>query len=116
MDFSLSNLANSNTAPIKTIYKRLNNSDGSFKDLHEIKQMISEQVNFAKDPTAARKISDRGESVLKELRNKINEKLREASPDYAKANDQFKEAAEAVFPFAKAMGRKFDPDSKWLTT
>lgn len=114
MDFSLSNLANSNTAPIKTIYKRLNNSDGSFKDLHEIKQMISEQVNFAKDPTAARKISDRGESVLKELRNKINEKLREASPDYAKANDQFKEAAEAVFPFAKAMGRKFDPDSEMV--
>lgn len=114
MDFSLSNLANSNTSPIKTIYRRLSNSDGSFKDLHEIKQMISEQVNFAKDPTAARKISDRGESVLKALRSKINEKLREASPDYAKANDRFKEAAEAVFPFAKAMGRKFDPDSEMV--
>lgn len=111
-DFTLSNLANSNTGPINTIFKRLSNSDGSFKDLHEIKQMIYEQVSYGTDPRMSKPISDKGADVLKRLASDINEKLRKAAPGYAEANDRFKSAAEVVYPFAKAMGRRFDPESE----
>lgn len=110
-DFSLSNLANTNTKPIKTILKRLDSSDGSFKDLHEIKQMIYEQVDYGSDPTSALKISDKGQKLLKDLAADINAELRSASKAYEASNDKFKAAAEVVYPFAKAMGSKFNPET-----
>jgi hypothetical protein len=109
-DFALSDLARSNTGAIKTAYKRLVDGRGDFDELHRLKRFIYEQVDFGTDPASASKLSQKGEEALKGLASSINKKLREVSDDYALANDQFKEAAEVVYPFAKAMGRRFNPE------
>lgn len=111
IDFGLSQMANSNVAPIKTAIRWLEEKPPTFENLHNLKRQIYDQVSYAKGDTASQKMNDSGEKIMKDLARKVNDKLRAMSDDYRSANDEFSAAADVVTPFAKAMGRKFDPAS-----
>lgn len=86
--------------------------DGVFDsadDLHRVKQSLDTNINYdspLKDP-----IDSRAQDAMISLRKAVNEKLRSMSEGYAKANDDFARPANVLKPFAKAMGRKFDPQN-----
>lgn len=60
-------------------------------ELHTIKKQIDNLVRF--DQEAVSKPSPAGEAILKGVRDQINTTLRNISPGYAKANDNFSKVA-----------------------
>lgn len=59
--------------------------------LHDIKQGIYDDVSF--DQTKGFKRTDKQNEALKQIAHLKNEKLRELSPEYAQANDNYSEMA-----------------------
>ena len=86
--------------------------DGVFDsadDLHRVKQSLDTNINYdspLKDP-----IDSRAQDAMISLRKAVNKKLRSMSDSYAKANDNYAETAKVLKPFAKAMGKRFDPNN-----
>lgn len=109
LDFKESLVRGSNLTPIKNVYSSLKTSYDDAAELHKMKQFISNQINF--EAPALKPLDSQAEKALKALRAGINQRLRDMSDDYAKANDAFSRDAQVLQPFAKAMGRKFDPES-----
>jgi hypothetical protein len=95
---------------IKTIDNRLK-TNYKAQDLHKEKQFIANAIYDAKADVNV-PFSDAGEKALDKLRDGFNQKLREASPDYALANDKFSETVTTLNDFKKVMGqKKFNPYS-----
>lgn len=93
-------------------YRTLGRQFDDASELHRVKQALTDRLNYdQKVAVGGRPLSDQGEALLKSVRGRINEKLREMSPSYAEANDRFSQVANATRPFAEALGRKFDPES-----
>jgi len=111
LDFSQSLIQRSNTTPLKDVYSRLRTSYDDAADLHDFKRYISKLIDYDKKPGVVRVLDDDAEAALKAVRSKVNDKLRGMSDRYARANDEFSEAAQTLVPFAKEMGRRFDPAS-----
>lgn len=109
MDFTKS-IATGNVSPLrKSIIAVDDGVFASADELHRVKQSLDQNINYEnpfKDP-----LDKRAQDAIRDLRKGINERLRAMSSDYAKANDEFSKAAESLVPFAKAMGRKFDPQN-----
>jgi len=111
LDFSNSLIQRSNTTPISDVYARLKTSYDDASELHELKRYISKQIDYDKKAPLVASLDDEAETALKAVRSKINERLKAMSDDYTKANEDFAMAAETIVPFAKEMGRRFDPQS-----
>lgn len=109
LNFKESLVRGSNTTPIRNIYEMVKSSYDDAAELHRVKQAITNQINY--EATVGKPIDREAENALKALRSQINEALRNASPKYAKANDDYAKAAQVLKPWAESMGRKFDPES-----
>jgi hypothetical protein len=108
-NFKDSLVRGSNVTPIRNVLDVLKPTYNDAGELHKLKQFITNQLDY--DNPATKPLDRQAENALKALRAQVNEKLRSMSPDYAAANDSFRQAAEVVNPFAKVMGRRFDPES-----
>lgn len=108
-DFKQSMITGSNVTPVRNVLNRVKNSYDDASELHQLKQFITNQLDY--DNPASKPLDRQAENALKSLRAGINTKLRGMSDNYASANDDFRAAAEAVNPFAKIMGRRFDPEA-----
>lgn len=107
LNFRNSLIRGSNTTPLRNVYQAAKSEYSSARDLHRLKQMITKQINY--DSPAKSPLDSEAENALQSLRAGINEKLRAMSKDYADANDSFSSIAEVLRPFAKDMGKRFDP-------
>lgn len=97
---------------INETYRTLGREFKDASELHRIKRALTERLNYdQKVAVGGRPLSADAEGLLKSVRGRINDKLREMSPSYAAANDQFAQAAQGMKPFAESLGRKFDPES-----
>jgi len=95
---------------IKTVDARLK-TNYKAKDLHKEKQFIANAIYDAKADVNV-PFNDKGEKALDKLRDGFNQKLRDASPDYAAANDSYSETIGTLNDFQKVMGgKKFNPYS-----
>jgi len=109
LDFSESILTGP-TKPVKDAFRMVKgNTFSSADDLHRVKQSITNLINF--DSPMAEPMDARVQNSLKALRAGINDRLRGMSDNYAKANDDFSAPAQTMKPFAKAMGKRFDPEN-----
>jgi hypothetical protein len=109
LDFSNS-IVTGPSKPITSAFRMIkNNSFDSADDLHLVKQSISNLINY--DNKITEPIDARVQASLNNLREGINKKLRLMSDDYAAANDDYAKAAKVLQPFAKEMGKRFDPES-----
>lgn len=108
LDFSQSLVSADKTA-LKDVFQRVKPAYTSADDLHNFKQYITDKINFGGPNSSP--IDKKSQDVLKELRASINETLREMSSDYASANDRFSSVIEVLKPFAKNIGKRFDPES-----
>ena len=111
LDFSQSLIQRSNTTPIKDVYARLKANYSDAAELHDLKRYISKQIDYGKSSPLVRTLDDDAEAALKAVRAKINANLQDMSPAYKAANKEFSDAAQTIVPFAKEMGRRFDPES-----
>lgn len=74
---------------------------------HKIKLQIDDLINWRKATITG--IPETGRDFAKNIRFQINQALREASPEYARVNDQLSKAIQAMESFDDVMGRRFDP-------
>ena len=84
-------------------------------DVHNLKRFIDEQITFGKN---AEGLAGNAESVLKELRFGIKEKLNSNFPRYAEANTVYSETIQALDAFQDIAGRKMNllgPDADKAT-
>lgn len=110
LDFTGSQIeGNPAAAPIRRIYQRIKTKDDGY-NLHQLKQYIDRQIDWNKSPD--RPLDAQAVSVMKQLRGRINDRLRENSESYAKANDVASETFGALKPIADVMGRRFDPEAE----
>ena len=110
LDFSKS-LITGNTKPIKDAWRLVGEGSHDGKRLHGIKKALSDLVYGANTQKMAKgPLDSQAEGAVKALRAKINESLRQVSPNYADANDRFSKAAEAIKPFTEGMTKRFDPE------
>ena len=100
---------NSAAAAIRRVYDRLKNED-SVVNLQGLKQYIDNQINWNKSPD--KPLDAKAVTVLKKLREGINQKLRGLSDEYADANDRFSETVGALNSVSDVLGRRFDPESE----
>lgn len=108
-NFSESLINSSNVTPIRNVLNRVKANYDDAAELHEIKQYITNQINYSKPNT--KPLDSRAENALKAFRAKINQRLRDMSKPYAEANDRFAKAASTIKPFTDVMGKQFDPES-----
>lgn len=90
-------------------YRMLSRDSINADELHRVKKALSDRLSY--DRRTATPLSGNSERLLKGVRSEINQKLRDMSDNYAKANDDFAKAASGLKPFEEALGRKFDPES-----
>ena len=109
LNFKESLIRGSNTTPLKHVNDVIKTKYDNASELHKVKQFITNQINY--DTPAKKPLDKQAENILKELRSNINNELRKISDKYAKANDDYKKAVDAIVPWTKSMGRKFNPDS-----
>lgn len=98
---------------INETYRTIGRQFNDASELHRIKRALTERLNYDKKSAVGggRPLSDDAEMLLRGVRARLNDKLRELSPSYAAGNDKFAEAANSIKPFAESIGRKFDPES-----
>lgn len=102
-----------NPSTIKVIKTADNRLKANFtaEQLHKEKKFIANAIYDAKADINV-PFSDAGEKALDKLRDGFNQKLRDASPDYALANDKYSETITTLNDFRKVMGqKKFNPYS-----
>lgn len=101
-----------NRTPIREAWERLNKSTTiDAADLHRAKRVLSDLVNYEKKSVVSKPVHEEGERAIKNARAQINQKLRQLSDNYAKANDEYSTIARTLEPFLKEMGKRFDPES-----
>lgn len=100
----LSSFQKSDRQLLGEIYRTLNRDDIPADELHRLKRTISDRVYGSISGATPVKLSDEAQSVIKSVRGRINEKLRDMSPDYAKANDDFAAVIEPLNQFKEAVG------------
>lgn len=109
LDFSDS-IVTGSTKPLRDAWRAVRDGNfGSADELHRVKQSLDTLIDYDNPMTGP--LDSRAQDAIRNLRTGINERLRGLSANYAKANDEYAEAARSLVPFAKAMGRKFDPQN-----
>lgn len=103
--FKGSNIDGSDVGPIRRVFDRVRASYDDAAELHEVKQFLSNQVNYG--APAGKPLDRQAENAIKALRGQINDALRAASPKYAAANDDYAKAAGVLEPFKKVMPKDF---------
>lgn len=114
LNFKGSQIEGDSVVPlIKMMDKRLKTAYDA-KSLHQEKQFIANKL-YTKAGEAKVKggtLDPKGVQILDDLRDGFNQKLRDASDDYAKANDSYSETIGTLNDFKKVMGqKKFNPYS-----
>lgn len=91
---------------VKDTIKLLSEAGTDAASLHALKGQLDALINYRR--SAANKLTPDGEKVVKALRREINTVLREASPEYARANDIVSKGLDAFerFDDATASGVK----------
>jgi hypothetical protein len=72
---------------------------------HDLKRYIDEVVTYGK---GAEGLSGETVNIMKTLRHNLNGILREASPEYAKANTQYSETIDALDSLQDIAGKRMD--------
>lgn len=91
---------------VKDTIKLLSEAGTDAASLHKLKGQLDALINYRR--SAANRLTPDGEKVVKALRQEINTVLREASPEYARANDIVSKGLKAFEDFddASASGVK----------
>jgi len=107
-DFKGSKISVDRTAQrvVNDTIKLLSESGTDAASLHKLKGQLDALINYRK--SAANRLTPDGEKVVKALRQEVNAVLREASPEYARANDIVSKGLKAFEDFddASASGVK----------
>lgn len=112
LDFKNSLIDGSNTRAVRRVVNLLKPDYSDARQLHQDKQAITNQLDYT-DQGIGQPPLDKGiERLLKDVRARINDRLRGMSEDYAKANDQYAQAIAPMVQFSKSMGRNYDPFSE----
>jgi hypothetical protein len=104
---------NTAVAAIKRVHDRLKTSD-TVGNLQNVKQYIDSQINWNKSPD--KPLDAKAVATLKKLREGINDKIRQLSPEYAAANDRYRETITGMNDIMDVMGNRFDPESEGVNS
>lgn len=107
-DFGRSVLKNSEQAQgyIKDLVERMASDGGqTLFEGHSLKKFIDENSDLM---TVQEGLSKNAKFAIKKLRRNINNAMREASPNYAEANQQFSDTIDTINLLQKAVGKNVD--------
>jgi len=102
-DFARSKFRGGDKQSMEVMINDLAKGDMSFLDAHKLKQTIRDNVNY--DVGGKDQLTKVSEDLLENLSGEINEKLREISPNYKKANAKFADTIKVKNNFDKMLGR-----------
>lgn len=85
-------------------FRRLSDETIDAAELHAMKRTISNKIYGSISGETPTKLSTNAQDMLISVRARINEKLRELSPSYAAANDEFSAIIQPMSEFKKAIG------------
>lgn len=108
LDFSRSVLKNSDAAKsyITDLVERMASDGGqTLFEGHSLKKFIDENSDLMKVQEG---LSKNAKFAIKKLRRNINSAMREASPNYADANQQFSDTIDTINLLQKAVGKNVD--------
>lgn len=108
LDFSRSVLKNSDSAKnyITDLVERMATDGGqTLFEGHSLKKFIDENSDLMKVQEG---LSKNAKFAIKKLRRNINNAMREASPNYADANQQFSDTIDTINLLQKAVGKNVD--------
>lgn len=107
-DFSKSVLKNSEQAQgyIKDLVERMATDGGqTLFEGHSLKKFIDENSDLMKVQEG---LSKSAKFAIKKLRRNVNNAMREASPKYAEANQQFSDTIDTINLLQKSVGKNVD--------
>lgn len=93
---------------VKRMALRLKDDVISAEDAHFAKRLIDQKTAFGTKDSG---LSGEIDRAIKGLRSSINQSLRDAFPDYAKANQKYSDSINAIDAIQDAAGSKLDLDS-----
>lgn len=91
---------------IKDVVDLLGEGGSDALRAHKLKRQLDSMIDFNKK--SAQGLTDKGKAFAKSIRASLNNAIREASPKYAKINDELSSSIESMNDFQRVLGPSID--------